>query len=736
MASLVLVCFLCFGVVFAKVTSGQTVDHNKIVSATDSSMVKVLDANGQEINVNKLFNKAEFVKLEEIPSYVGNAFIATEDKRFYQHNGVDYRRMIGALVNNVKNGKFSQGASTISQQLIKNTHLTQEKTLNRKMKEIKLAYMLERKYSKPEILEMYLNNIYFGNGCYGIGEASSYYFNKEAKDLTLGESALLAAVINAPSVYDPIDKKESAEKRKQLVLKLMLNQGFITEDEFQKTAKMQENIVKNTKNNAKSQLKYVLDEAKQILKVSDVQLKNMSIKIYTDIDLDLQNEVENLLKNSNLIPNTINKNMPLAGVIVVDNESNKIVSLASNSSFSLLKNKRQPGSTIKPIMVYAPALEYGNIYADSVILDEKITINGYSPTNANKTYLGNVNLRECVQKSLNVPAVKVLSKVGIEKAKNFASNLGIEFENEDQNLALALGGMTKGVSLKQLADAFCSLANNGAYKQSSFIKKIEDSNGSILYVNNQKPKQVCSSATASIMTDILKGVTTDGTARRLNVFDFDIASKTGTVGSTVSNFNTDAYNVCYTTKHTIISWIGAESQDLLPSTVNGASYPTEISKNILKYLYKDRAPSNFELSEDVVEREIDTRSLAQNKVELAGDNTLGKYKKKALFNINILPEQSKNNQAHKTTLEVYMSEGQKPLFSFETKKENIYELVRTNIKTKEQVVVYKVAGLGNICSFKDVKTSTGDIYEYKVVSSYQGVFEEVETSNVIKLMSY
>ena len=722
-------------VMFYKTTASAKLDDNKLVLNKEVSNIVVLDSNGEEIDSDNLFTSSYYVEIEELPDYVVGGFIATEDKRFYNHNGVDYIRMAGALVNNIKNGKFSEGASTISQQLIKNTHLSREKTLNRKMKEIKLAYELERRYTKEEILELYLNNIYFGNGCYGLEKASRFYFDKSAKDLSVGESAMLVGVINAPSVYDPVSKNENSEKRKRLVLSLMKKQGIITNEEYEKNANSKEKMVKNTSKTSNQHLKCILSEACSKLKISENQLKNKRLTIHTSIDLGVQNELSNLLNLNYLIPKTTENKESLVSIFVVDNKTKNITAFASNGKNNMLNINKQPGSAIKPVLVYAPALESGLIYPDSIIIDEPININGYSPKNANKVFSGPVSVRESVEKSLNIPAVKTLSKLGVVKAKNFASKLGVEFSDKDKNLALALGGMTDGVSIQTLADAYSTFASNGEYKKSNIITKITDENNRVLYEDAGASNKVMSEATAYLMTDILKGVVSNGTARRLKGINYDVASKTGTVGVSDSSLNTEAINVSYTTEHTVVCWITTQD-GLLSSNVNGATYPTEIVKRVLNVLYKDHNPKDFSMPDGVVVKNIDTRSLQENKIQLAGNLVESKYTKPAIFNESYLPELTTQIMPHKTRLEVNMEEGQKPTLMFGCKKDNSYSLIRKDVLNGNTSILCQVENSENKYEYKDEEAVKGYIYEYCVISYNDYQSSKQQVSNSVKLMSY
>lgn len=725
---------LGFVVLFITETRGAHLDTSLLSSNKNKSVFSICDADGNAVS-NHIEFESEYVSSDDIPKITKQAFIATEDKQFYKHNGVNFKRMCGALVHNLKSGKFSEGASTITQQLIKNTHLSREKTLKRKMKEIKLAFEAEKVMSKDKILEEYLNTIYFGNGAYGISKASKLYFDKEVKDLDLNESALLVSVINAPRIYDPYNNYQKCEERKNLVLKNMLNDGYITEDEYIKNAKTPVNIVKNDAKTLNCLKKYIILEACKILKVSENQLKNMNLKINCNIDFDKENQIEKLLSSSSFVPNGENNAKVSVGILVVDNKTKNIVAMCGNSG-NLISEKRQPGSLIKPILVYAPAIEKGQICPESFVKDEPINIDGYSPNNSNKKFIGDTTIRYSLAHSLNIPAVKTLSNVGISYAKNFASNMGIEFADEDQNLALALGGMTNGTTLKQLADCYSSFATNGEYAQSGIIESIiSKTSGQVIYQKTNETKQVMKPATAYLMIDMLKSVVSNGTAKRAKTSQFELAGKTGTVGSPNSSKNTDTYTALVTSNHTVICYIGSNAKSgLLPASVNGASYSASLAKAVVDILYQNSQPDDFEIPEDIVYKDIDTRSYENKKLLLANNSTLEKYKKSLIFDKDNLPPYTVEIDAHFPVLEINMEEGQKPELEFDTNIGYCYNLIRTCGKKEE--IIYTVNGNNQKVKFKDTSALSGKIYEYKVESE-NIVSENIKGySNSVKLMSY
>ena len=480
--------FITFSIIFiVLVVSGASYYHivtysvslntSKIESSKSSSL-KIYD-----INKNLILSDSEkHISINELSTHTKNAFISAEDKRFFSHKGIDYIRIGGALVSNLKSKSFSEGASTISQQLIKNTLLSTEKTINRKLKEFKLARELEKQYSKNEILEFYLNNIYFGNGNYGIENASNYYFGKSASKLTLAESALLAGTINAPSIYNIQNNTDKALKRRDLILKLMKNQNKISDEEL-KNALTESVTLNNSKTQNTNQIfKEIIEESCNILNIDENELKNTNLEIYTNFDINFTNSIDSTIENN--YPE-ISK-YDISGLII-DNKSKSVLSTFGNTK--LINNKQQPGSIIKPILVYAPAFENNIISSETKLLDEEINISGYSPKNADNKYHGYVSAKECLKNSYNIPAVKLLNEIGIQNAINFAKKLNLTFSEKDNHLALSLGGFHEGTTLKQLADAYSTFATSGNFSESKYITKIAKNNKTI-YNKEIDKKQV------------------------------------------------------------------------------------------------------------------------------------------------------------------------------------------------------------------------------------------------------
>ena len=502
-------------------------------------------------NVSAFFTR-QTVKIEDIPKQTQLAFVSAEDKRFYAHNGFDIKRIVKAALNNLKAHSFKEGASTISQQLIKNTHLSQEKTIKRKLKEWKLTRALERKYTKNEILEKYLNTIYFGHSCFGIRAAAEFYFGKTPQELTLSDSAILAGLVKSPNNYSPLKNPQNCSHRKAIVLSLMQSNGAISE--AQRKSALNEALPspeKQTHSNH-SYLSFVFDELGEIASQHNLRLGGQ-IVIHTGLEPNIQASLDELCEKDF----GCDKSVFIADALTGNYKA--CVSTVGNI-------KRLPGSLIKPLLVYAPAIEENILVPATPILDEKVNYGGYTPENYDRKYHGYVSARECVSSSLNVPAVKVLQSVGVKRAVGYTEKLGLSIPQEDLSLALALGGMKNGFPLRDILSAYSALQNGGIYTSYNFITEIFI-NGIKVYQSKQKNTPVFSQESAYLMTDMLKTAAKEGTAKKLRSLPFDIAAKTGTVGT--EHGNTDAYALSYTTRDVTAVWFGNADNSFIPYTGGG-----------------------------------------------------------------------------------------------------------------------------------------------------------------------
>ena len=567
-----------------------------------------------------------WVSISELQPSTVYAFISAEDARFFEHEGVDVIRIAGAIVADIKAGSYVQGASTISQQLIKLSHLTSEKTISRKAEEAALAYEMERQYSKEDILEMYLNYVYFGGGYYGIEAAAEGYFGVHASDLTLDQSAMLAGILKSPSGYAPHINYAASINRRNNILRLMRDYGYITDDE-KKQASAGRPTILHDKNEEYSgyYTDAVTKSAAALMGITVDELIRGGYNIYSAMDSDIQHYCEEMFKNGELFPAEDSE----AAIVVLEPSTGMVVAMVGGRSYTggisfnrATDIRRQPGSVIKPVIAYAPAFEYLNYTAADMILDEETTFADYTPSNYGNKYYGWVTVREAVTKSLNVPAVKTLSEVGVERAKDFAKRCGIEFDDKDDSLTLALGGFTYGVSPLQIAGAYSCFASGGIYNTPTLIKKITDRNGLTVYEYRQDSRRVMSEANAYILTSMLKSVVTEGTGHRLNTLDIPIAGKTGTVG--LANGNRDAWMAGYTPEYTAVVWQGYDSDrlGLLPSSATGGTYPALMLYELFNHIYPDGRSGDFEKPESVKQYSIDAKTLKkQHKVVLANAMT-------------------------------------------------------------------------------------------------------------------
>ena len=567
-----------------------------------------------------------WVSISELQPSTVYAFISAEDARFFEHEGVDVIRIAGAIVADIKAGSYVQGASTISQQLIKLSHLTSEKTISRKAEEAALAYEMERQYSKEDILEMYLNYVYFGGGYYGIEAAAEGYFGVHASDLTLDQSAMLAGILKSPSGYAPHINYAASINRRNNILRLMRDYGYITDDEKKQASARRPTILHDKREEYSGYYTdAVTKSAAALMGITVDELIRGGYSIYSAMDSDIQHYCEEMFKNGELFPAEDSE----AAIVVLEPSTGMVVAMVGGRSYTggisfnrATDIRRQPGSVIKPVIAYAPAFEYLNYTAADMILDEETTFADYTPSNYGNKYYGWVTVREAVTKSLNVPAVKTLSAVGVYRAKDFAKRCGIEFDDKDDSLALALGGFTYGVSPLQIAGAYSCFASGGIYNTPTLIKKITDRNGLTVYEYRQDNRRVMSEANAYILTSMLKSVVTEGTGHRLNTLDIPIAGKTGTVG--LANGNRDAWMAGYTPEYTAVVWQGYDSDrlGLLPSSATGGTYPALMLYELFNHIYPDGRSGDFEKPESVKQYSIDAKTLKkQHKVVLANAMT-------------------------------------------------------------------------------------------------------------------
>lgn len=622
---IILLIFACFVVAglgtalisFSVLYNKYNLDTEKLTSLNNG--INVVSSDGTEsvlCNSNR-----SIVQIDDLPDYVINAFVDTEDKRFFKHNGYDLKRIIKATGVNMTKKTKSQGASTISQQLIKNALLSNEKTYSRKLEEIILSIKMEKKFSKKEILQMYLNTIYFGSNAYGLENASKTYFNKPSKDLTLNQACCLAGLIKSPNKYSPKNNPENCNNRKNIVAKLMLDSNHITKQEYEQV--LSSPVVLSNKNEFDhSYEEEAIIEACSLLNISERDLITKKYQITTFKDDNLQKHV--MATSNSLLTSTEKQNdCELDSLSIVADNMGHVLAYYANSCYNLHNIKRQPASTLKPLAVYLPCFVHNILSPASQILDEEINIDGYSPQNADKKFHGYTSVRESLIHSYNVPAVLSLDYVGINKAKQILLDMGISTNNHDNNLTLALGNVYSGVKLTDLLTAYSCLANLGEKPSLAFVKFIKDKDGNVIYECEDYREKVLEKEDCFLLTDILKDVAKKGTAKRLESLSLPIASKTGT--ASVKGKNTDLYNISYTTNHTILNWVGNILEESVPNNIHSSALPTEMTKQICSFLYKSSIPKDFDKPEGVELCGFDLEELNKNHKLVEAKNTAERY---------------------------------------------------------------------------------------------------------------
>jgi len=591
------------------------------------------------------------VKLDQISPHVKDALLAIEDQRFEKHKGVDLYRIAGAFVANIKSGRVVQGGSTLTQQLVGLSMLDRsEKSYKRKIQEAVIAIKIENDLSKDEILELYLNRVYFGHGAYGIEAAAQTFFGKSAKDLNIQESAMLAGVIQNPYKHSPILHPEAAKNRRAVVLNAMVDFGKLTQEEANKLKATPITITEKTLNKKdykyQSFIDYVVEQAIDKLELKDGDTRKIyteGYKIYTTLDTNIQNKMEEIYANPKKFPTSSQKDTIIqSAMVVLDPHTGEIKGLMGGRNQEGKRNfnratqaLRQPGSAIKPLVVYGPALEKG--YSPATVLDDYPeayqTYDGvWAPKNYNNRYRGLVSMRTGIQWSINTVAVKMLKQIGVAEGFRFAENLGITSlvasgKQNDMGLSLALGGLTKGITPLELTAAYGTFANKGVYVEPYVIRKIEDANGNVIWENKTKKRVVMSEETAYLMTNMLETVVQAGTGTKAKLANRAVAGKTGTTSD-----NKDAWFVGYTPELVGVVWLGYDEPKQMSNVIGGGNDAGPIWKEVMETAHKDLPPSQFQRPANIVNQTVDYKSGL-----LPSELTPQEFLVNEIFNKNFVP---------------------------------------------------------------------------------------------------
>lgn len=692
-AVMIQIVILSFASVFFIITKDAKLDESKLLAVENS--VEIYDGKDNLVSEASYIGNRKAIRSEDLNDYTINAFISIEDKRFYSHNGLNYLRMGKAFLKNILSRSFKEGASTISQQLVKNTHLTSEKTLKRKLKEIKLTKQLEKKYSKKKIMEMYLNTIYFGHNCFGIANASEYYFGKNPSELTVGESAALAGLIKSPNTYSPFNDSERCLKRRNLVLSKMSEQNYLNNTDY--CSALTEALPE--KSHTENDNPYLDEALKEVDAMGDNYDLYGKIKVYTYLDCKLQKFISN-------IDGGISSDL---SICIGDNEKKGIKAYYSTLNEQI---RRQPGSTIKPLLVYSPAIEEKLITPATPIKDEKINFNGYSPSNFGNEYKGYISARRALSESVNVPAVKILNSLGINTACKYADKLELPITEKDKSLALALGGMNEGFTLKELVSAYGTFSNSGNFQKYDFVRKIEK-DGKIIYEKKENERKIFSEDTVSLINDILHDATKTGTAKKLKDLPFWIYAKTGTCGN--NEKNTDAYTVSYTSSDTVGIWMGKKDYGGIETT--GGGIPCMLSCIINEFIYNNTKPKMIKYSDKIVNIPLDKEAYDTSHCMIIADDSAPKQEIiTELFSKNNLPESKSHRFSYPELASVptIKYDDDKVYISLKPYKYFNYTIIRTSDKGEEDQFDFQ-----NKETFIDDTLKEGRIYSYVLIPSYK-----------------
>ncbi len=591
-----------------------------------SSLTSVVyDANGEKISTLRAEKASYYLNYEELPRWAIDVMLVTEDKKFYAHQGVDYLANVRAFYYLIKNkGEITQGGSTITQQLARNTYLTNEVSYERKLVEVFLAWELEDLYSKNEILEFYLNNIYFANGYYGIQAAAYGYFGRSVKDLSLSETIFLCAIPNNPSLYDPLVRMNKTLERRDRMLKQMLEDGKITQAEHDQA--LAEEIVLKTSSVSRHNyvetyvyycaIRALMEQDGFKFRTSFVDAEDQAAyeesyeasysywqqklytggyRVYTSIDLDKQALLQEAVNKGTASFTEVNEEgiyKLQASAVCIDNETGYVVAIVGGreqeyAGYTLnraYQSFRQPGSSIKPLIIYAPWFERG-LTPDTIVLDEKFE---GGPKNAG-TYHGEITVRTAVEQSKNTIAWKLFTELTPEVGLSYLKSMKFRrIVAMDYVPAASLGGLTYGVSAVEMASAYAALENDGVFRNPTCIKQITDIDGKVVVGDTIKKTRIYEQNAARTMTDVLKGVMTVGTARKKNLETAIAAGKTGTTDD-----KRDGWFIGYTAYYTTSVWVGYD----LPKEIENLSeeaYHLSIWKDYMDKIHEGLPIVEFE----------------------------------------------------------------------------------------------------------------------------------------------
>lgn len=568
----------------------ERIEFDNVLIAANS---EIRDRNGKVISDIYSGENRVFLDFHRIPQHVINMFLAVEDRKFYKHEGFDANGIARALLTNLQAQSIDQGGSTITQQVARNLYLSHEQTYERKISELLHAYQLEREMSKEEILELYVNSIYFANGVYGFDSASNFYFSKPAEDLSLGEIAYIGAIPNSPSRFDPLQHPEETSERQEYMLRRMMENEYISEDEYE------EALEKKIELNLSSRIDeypdyvtYVYAELEQLIASTegfDSRLSSASEEEQAVINEELDKRVDKVLAKGIVIETALNPSIQekvtsvidsrlsdtsiQAAASVIDHHTAEITAITGGTNYNKFdfhrgyQSFRQPGSAIKPLLSFAPFLEEHTEKTPATIIDAgPFEADGYSPRNYGGAVYGLVTVEEALKHSYNTAAVRLLHKISIETGFSYLNKFDfVRILPEDYRLPSALGGFSQGTSVNELTQAYTVFSTEGKYLSPRAIRSVSDSDGEVLYEWDSSPKKVFNEETASELKGMLRQVITTGTGTEAFYSTSGyLGGKTGT-----SNDFNDLWFIGANSRYTAGVWIGKDQPESLEQESQG-----------------------------------------------------------------------------------------------------------------------------------------------------------------------
>ncbi len=583
-----------------------------------ASATRIYDCNDQLVTQIGVENRTQ-VSLSQVPLHVQNAFLAAEDHLFYQHHGIRFEAIARAAINDALHvlgaERNIQGGSTITQQLVKLSFLNQERTFKRKIQEAILSFKMESRYSKEEILTMYLNRIYFGEGAYGIQAAAQTYFGKNTGDLTIAQAALLAGLIRSPNNYSPYQNPDVAIDHRNQVLDNMYRYNFINEGDYQQAKAEKLELNSNHNVNSYPYPFFVDNITEQLVeKFGEEKVFKGGLKVYTTLDPEIQTYAEKAMANQSNFPASQRDSngvlQPQGAMVIMDPGTGEVKALVGGREHTYQRSlnratmsPRQPGSAIKPVLIYGPAIDQKGMGPASVIDDAPVTYHNYdnySPRNADGVYRGLTTLRTALTHSVNIVAVKLLmDHVQISNAIKFAARMGIDIDPTGP--AIALGGLTHGVTPLELTAAYAAFDNHGIYNSPVSILRVEDYDGTSLYEAEPAPRRVMKETTAYLMTDMMKSVMQSGTGTGAQI-GRPAAGKTGTTDE-----GKDIWFSGYTPDLVGVVWIGYDIPVKMPQSYGG-TYPAKIWREVMSQAHQGIPSHDFTKPEGLKSVTVDSKS--------------------------------------------------------------------------------------------------------------------------------